>query len=114
MSRLLNSPKALSALIVSAVILVISLAGGALGNEFGGGFLGSPLAHIQLPAESITAKPVFSNFYITNTMIASWISIVFLVILSLFATRHMSDVPRGIQNLIEVMYDGFQCRPSGK
>ena len=107
MSRLLHSPKALTALIVSAVILVISLAGGALGNEFGGGFIGSPLAHIQLPAESITAKPIFSNFYITNTMIASWISIAVLVVVSLFATRQMSDVPRGIQNLIEVVIEFF-------
>ena len=49
MSRLLRSPKALALLALVAVAFVISLAGGALGNEFGGGFLGSPLAHIQLP-----------------------------------------------------------------
>ena len=107
MSKLLSSPKALTVLIVSGIVLIISLAGGALGNEFGGGFLSSPIAHIQLPGESITADSLFLGFQITNTMIATWITIVTLVAISFFATRRMSEVPRGLQNLVEVIVEFF-------
>ena len=107
MSKLLRSPKALTILIVLGVVFIISLAGGALGNEFGGGFLGSPLAHIQLPAESVTSNALFLDFSITNTMVATWIAIVVLTAISFFATRRMSDVPRGLQNLVEVVIEFF-------
>ena len=107
MSKLLRSPKVLTVLIVSAIIFIVSVAGGALGNEFGGGFLGSPLAHIELSAESITASPLFLDFEITNTMIATWMAIVLLVVISFFATRRMSDVPSGLQNLVEVVIEFF-------
>ena len=95
MSKLLKSPKVLTALIVAGIVFIVSLAGGALGNEFGGGFLGSPIAHIQLPAESITADPIFLDFKITNTMMATWIAILALVAISFFATRRMTEVPEG-------------------
>ena len=107
MSKLLSSPRVLTALIVTGIIFIVSLAGGALGNEFGGGFLSSPIAHVQLPAESITASPLFLDFEVTNTMIATWITIVVLVAISFFATRRMNEVPRGLQNLIEAMIEFF-------
>ena len=107
MSNLLRSPKVVTALVVAAIVFIISLAGGALGNEFGGGFLGSPLAHIQLPAESITAEPIISDFRITNTMVATWAAIVVLVAISFFATRRLSEIPRGLQNVVEVVIEGF-------
>lgn len=107
MSTLLKSPKALTALVVVAVIFIVSLAGGALGNEFGGGFLSSPIAHIQLPAESILDDELFSGFHLTNTMIATWFAIVVLVAISFFGTRKMREVPRGIQNFLEVIVEFF-------
>ena len=107
MARLLSSPKALTVLIISGIIFIVSLAGGALGNEFGGGFLSSPIAHIQLSAEAITEDPLFLDFEITNTMITTWITIVVLVLISFFATRRMRDVPRGLQNLVEVITEFF-------
>ena len=94
-------------LVVVGIVFIISLAGGALGNEFGGGFLGSPLANIQLPAESITAEPIVSDFRITNTMVATWLAIVVLVAISFLATRRLSDVPRGLQNVVEIVIEGF-------
>lgn len=107
MSKLLHSPKVVAALVVAGIVFIVSLAGGALGNEFGGGFLGSPMAHIQLPAESITADPLISDFRVTNTMVATWATILVLVAISFFATRHLSDVPRGLQNVVEVVIEGF-------
>ena len=94
-------------MVVAGIVLIVSLAGGALGNEFGGGFLGSPIAHIQLPAESITAKPLFLDFDITNTMIATWVSILVLVVIAFFATRRVNEVPRGLQNLLEAIIEFF-------
>ena len=107
MSRLLRSPKLLTGLIVAGVVFILSLAGGALGNEFGGGFLGSPISHIQLPAESITDEAIFLDFKITNTMVTTWMAILVLVAISYFATRRMTDVPRGLQNLLEVVTEFF-------
>ena len=39
MSTLLRRPKTLAIIVVAGVVFIVSLAGGALGNEFGGGFL---------------------------------------------------------------------------
>ena len=107
MAKLLSSPKALALLIVALVVFVVGLAGGALGNEFGGGFLSSPLPHIQLPAESVTADALFLDFKVTNTMIATWVTIVVLLAVSFFATRRMREVPKGLQNLMEAIIEAF-------
>ena len=56
-SRLLSNPKVLTSVVVLGILFLVGIAGGALGNQFGGGFLGTPLAHIQLPAESVTPDP---------------------------------------------------------
>ena len=107
MSTLLRNPKALTILIIAGLVAVGSLAGGALGNEFGGGFLGSPIAHIQLPAERIASGELFPGFQITNTMIATWLTILVLVSISYLATRRIKDVPTGFQNLMEVFVEFF-------
>ena len=107
MSTLLRRPKTLAVLVVAGVVFIVSLAGGALGNEFGGGFLASPIAHIQLPAESITAGSLFADFQITNTMVTTWLAILFLLVISLLATRRLKDVPTGLQNVVEIVIEGF-------
>ena len=107
MSKLVRSPKALTILIVAGIVFLVSIAGGALGNEFGGGFLGAPIAHIQLPAESLTSDPLFLDFNVTNTMVATWAAIVVLVGLSLLVRRRMREVPGRLQNLAEVIIEFF-------
>ncbi|MCH8184852.1 MAG: F0F1 ATP synthase subunit A [Chloroflexi bacterium] len=107
MSTLLRRPKTLAVLVVAGVVFIVSLAGGALGNEFGGGFLASPIAHIQLPAESITSGSLFADFQITNTMVTTWLAILFLVVISVLATRRLKDVPTGLQNVVEIVIEGF-------
>lgn len=104
---MLGNPKAMAILILGVIAFVVSLLGGALGNAFGFGFLSSPLAHIQVPAEPVFANELFPGFKLTNTMVTAWISIVVLIVISYFATRRMSEVPRGIQNLIEVFIEFF-------
>ena len=107
MTRLLSNRKALAAALVLAALFVLGLAGGALGNEFGGGFLGSPLAHIQLPAESVASGPIVGSFHVTNTMVAAWAAIALLALVSFLATRRVRTVPGRLQNLLEVMVEFF-------
>ena len=107
MATLLKNPKMLTVLLVAGVVLIVSLAGGALGNEFGGGFLSSPIAHIQLPAEPITGGALFADFKITNTMVTTWLAILALLAMSFFATRRLRDVPTGMQNFVELIIEGF-------
>ena len=102
MSRLLSNPKAITVLVLLAALFILGLAGGALGEEFGGGFLGSPLAHIQLPAEHIHA-----DLGITNTMVATWVTILFLALLAFLGTRRMKEVPGRLQNALEVVLEFF-------
>ena len=107
MSKLLKSPKALVAIAAVLIIFVVSLAGGALGNEFGGGFLAAPILHIQLPAEPVFAEELFPGFKLTNTMVATFLTIIVLTVLSYFATRRMTEVPTGLQNLFEAIIEFF-------
>ena len=102
MSRLLSNPKALTVVVVLGVLFILGLAGGALGNEFGGGFLGAPIAHIQLPAEQIHA-----DYGITNTMVASWLAIFVLALVSFLATRRLQEVPGRLQSALEAVLEFF-------
>jgi len=90
--------------VVLLVLMVVSFIGGSVGAIIRGG---EPLSifavhspHPQLPAEH-----PFPGLPITNTMIASWLSM--LVIFSLFfiSTRRMKLVPRGLQNFVEFIYE---------
>ena len=103
---MLSNPKTLAILIIALIAFVVSLLGGALGNAFGFGFLGAPLAHIQIPAEPFIPAKIF-GFTLKNTMVTAWITIVVLLIISFFATRRMSEVPTGLQNLVEVFIEFF-------
>ena len=104
---MIANPKVLTGLTVLAILFIVGLLGGALGNEFGGGFLGSPLAVIELKAEPLTAKPIIGNFSITNTMFTAWIAIALLAVVSYLGTRKMSEVPGRLQGLVEIVLEIF-------
>ena len=105
---MLRNPKILLVLIVSVAIFIVALAGGALGNAFSGGFLGAPLPAITLPAESVTSDPVVGGFHITNTMIATWLTIVVLLAFTLIVRRKLSEVPGRMQGVIELVMEFFR------
>lgn len=68
------------------------------------------LPHIQMAAERLFPISFFGiTFYVTNTLIASWLSMIVLIVLSLQATRDMELIPSGLQNafeaIIEAMYN---------
>ena len=106
--KALRNPKVLIILLAFGALFIIGIAGGALGNEFGGGFLGAPIAHLQVPAENITSEPNVGSFHITNTMVTTWGAIALVLILGLFASRRVTAVPTGLQTVFEVLIEYFQ------
>ena len=106
--KVLQKPKLLFAIIVFGGLFIVGLAGGALGEAFGLGFLGAPIATLSVPAESISSEPNIGSFHITNTMITTWATIVILIVLSFFATRKIKEVPTGLQNIFEAAIEYFQ------
>ena len=95
-------------LLALGALFVIGLAGGALGKEFGGGFIGAPIAHLQVPAENISSGPNIGSFHITNTMVTTWAAIVIVLVLGFMASRRASLVPGGLQNVFEVIIEYFE------
>lgn len=97
----------LPVLIVIIVIVlavgIVSLLSGALGKAIVGD-IGLPevftveAPHVQLPAEEIFH---IGGFAVTNTLIASWITIVVLVALAWAVTHRIKLIPSRLQSLLE-------------
>lgn len=64
-------------------------------------FFPVPQPHVSLEAQS---PPGFPSF-ITNTLLASLLTIFVLVLLFAIATRKMKLVPTGLQNLVEYVFE---------
>lgn len=66
------------------------------------------LPHIQLPAENVSAAPLFGNFYLTNTMVATIIADVILLLIAFAVTRAVRSgelIPKGIPGAIEAILE---------
>lgn len=59
---------------------------------------------VELKAETLVD---IGPFPLTNTILTSWIVIILLVVVFYAATRKMSLVPRGIQNVVEMILEAF-------
>lgn len=80
----------------------------------GGFFLPTAMPHIQLPAEEVlhstlpVSIPLLGHeFVITNTILAAWLSMLILIVLSFAATRQMKLLPTGLQNLVEAFLEAI-------
>jgi F-type H+-transporting ATPase subunit a len=87
----------------------------------GGLFFPVPQPEVHLSANYGGTSPEpfhkLGPIYITNTLIATWISILVLIIFFYFATRKMKLVPRGLQNFAETIIEmllGFVEGVAGK
>ncbi|MGQ9586458.1 MAG: F0F1 ATP synthase subunit A [Anaerolineae bacterium] len=68
------------------------------------------LPAVVMPVVSIPAEPVLhiGGFAITNTLLASWVTMLLLTVTGFLATRRMELVPRSrLQNLWEMVIEGF-------
>jgi F-type H+-transporting ATPase subunit a len=110
LGKLLSSPKLLAIAIAAIAALLISVAGGALGASFGLGFLGGPIPFISVPAERVVS---IGSYPLLNSTIMFWFAGLILIVVSWRATRKMSDVPTGLQNLLESIFQFFDGTADG-
>lgn len=61
-----------------------------------------PVPHISLAAEEVTHV---GPLKITNTLIASWVTMLVLIVVAFLGTRRMQMVPRGLQNVLEFVIE---------
>lgn len=89
--------------LIGLVIVVILLVLGAV-------------IRVELPALSVAAEPLpnpehpwtfFGLFPITNALLTTWLTMIFLIVLAFFATRDMKLVPEGFQNAMEMLISAF-------
>jgi F-type H+-transporting ATPase subunit a len=67
-------------------------------------FLRGPTPHIQIKPETLYS---FWQINITNTMVTSWLVVALMIGLVYLASRRWELVPRGVQNLLEAIIEGF-------
>ncbi len=99
------------AVVVLFLLFILGFLGGLIGASIVGDvglpsiFRISGKPHIELISEKITS-PLFSlgslgDFSISNTLIASWLTIIVLIVVAYFATRKMRLIPGRLQCLVE-------------
>jgi len=90
------------------ILFGIGLVFGPLGSSFLGkeppAIFKVPRPHVALPAEPVAHVGSFS---ITNTLIASWFTIIVLVGLSYLGTRKMKLIPGKGQGMAEAVVEGL-------
>ena len=72
-------------------------------------------ANIEFPPPEVVIPPghhspsgIFFEPTISNTILTSWIVIALVLVLVFLATRGLSLVPRGVQNVIEFIYEALE------
>ncbi len=90
------------------VLFAIGFVFGPLGSSFMGS---KPPAIFQVPKPTVElpAEPVahIGHFSVTNTLIASWFTIIVLVVLSFILTRKMQLIPGKRQAMAEAIVEGL-------
>ena len=110
MGKLLSSPKLLVIAIAAIAVLLVSVAGGALGASFGLGFLSGPIPFISIPAERVA---FIGDYPLLNSTIMFWVGGFILLFIAWRAGRKPKDVPSGWQNLMEMIYEFFSNTVDG-
>ncbi len=98
-------PLVIGLTIVLLALLVIGIAAGPLGKSLFGdlglpAWLSVPQPELKLPAH--TVFHIF-GFPITNSVVAAWITIIFLVVFCYVITRRMKLVPGRLQTIFEFL-----------
>jgi len=92
--------------IVLISILILSIIG-IIGSPILGGFLGSPMAHISIPAEPLLKHSLFGIWNLTNTILVTWIVIIILALVSFYGTRNLKETPGRFQCILESIIEYF-------
>lgn len=67
-------------------------------------FLKMPTPFVSVAAETVTE---IGPLKVTNTIIAGWLVVAVLVVISFLTTRNMQMVPSGLQNFVEAVLEWF-------
>ena len=116
-------------ILISILLLtLLGVFGGKLGSSvipesWGGGFFSSPIGHIAIKAEPVHAEPIkalslgtnsssklvkaITNTYITNTMIATWLTIIVLIIFAWLVNKNKNPIPNRLQGFAEIVMEFF-------
>lgn len=101
-----STPVLIILLVLFIGLLIFSFVIGPLGVKLFGfhppEFLSLEKPAIELPSGAIAH---ISGFTVTNTLIASWITIIVLTILFFLATRKLNLIPGRVQNFVEFIID---------
>jgi F-type H+-transporting ATPase subunit a len=106
-------------LLVIAALFIVGLIGGAIGRalDIGSpGFLHVPMLEVHnfFRGDAILGS---GNFAISNTMIASWLTVILVVAIAFVATRKMKVIPGRLQGMVEMALEallGFVESVAGK
>ena len=96
-------------LVIFLALTIVGFLSGAIGQEmlqkYGIDITFPSWMTIEKPAPHLPAPELFHvlGLPITNTMIASWITVIVLVIISVIVTRRMKIVPGRLQTLFEAL-----------
>ncbi|MDP2919108.1 MAG: F0F1 ATP synthase subunit A [Dehalococcoidia bacterium] len=96
---------------VVLVLIIVSLLLGPVGRGFIGielpEWLSVPQPHVLLPAEMIFPLGHFAGqeWGITNTMLASWLTMLVLLLLSLLVIKRSKLIPSRLQSFIESVFE---------
>jgi len=57
---------------------------------------------------TIFAEPIkhFENFTITNALFSSWVVVFIIIAISVILRSKLREIPKGIQNLFEIIVEG--------
>lgn len=57
---------------------------------------------------TLFAEPIVhvGNFIITNSLLVSWIVVLVIAVISIIVRKRLKEVPRGLQNIVEIVVDG--------
>lgn len=67
--------------------------------------------HISLTAEKLFR--ITDNFWITNSLLTSWISILFLFFFAVITTKKIRKIPDNLQQIGEIVVDGIHALFAG-
>jgi F-type H+-transporting ATPase subunit a len=95
-------------LVIVLALFAIGFIFGPLGASFFGievpSFMAVPKPHVELPSEGVFEV---AGFPITNTLIASWLTVIVLAIVFYVCTRKMKLIPGRLQNLAEMAVEAL-------
>jgi F-type H+-transporting ATPase subunit a len=100
-------------IIVFSLVIILAFFGvGLVFGPVGASFLGIEVPsfmnvskpHVELPSEGLFEV---AGFPITNTLIASWLTVIVLVIVFYVCTRKMKLIPGRLQNLAEMAVEAL-------